>query len=873
MEKTYNPTNNEDSVYFDWEKSGYFNPDNLQLPETAENYTIILPPPNITAKLHLGHASTVAIEDLLIRYNRLLGKRTLWLPGTDHAAIATQNVVERKLLNELGKSRHDLGKEEFLKEVWKFLETTQDTILNQMRKLGASLDWSRLSFTLDDKRQYAVREMFIRMYEEGVIYRGERLVNWCPRCKSTLADDEVDYKDQETFFYTFKYNKDFPISISTTRPETKLGDTAIAVNPKDERYVDYVGKTIKTSFCGMDLNIKIIADRNVDMSYGTGALGVTPAHSAVDYKMSQDNNLDVIKVINEDGRILPSFGMFSGLSTLEARSEIVKKLKEDNLLEKEEEIDNNLSICYRCSSAIEPIMSKQWFINVDKKIERLGNKSLKEKALEVAESEDIKFVPSRFNKRYRDWIENLHDWCISRQIWFGHQIPVWYKGEKVYVGSEKPNEDGWEQDPDTLDTWFSSGMWTFSTLGWPNNIVDGKKVGDLLKYHPTQILETGYEILTLWVSRMIMMSFFALGEKPFSEVYLHGMILDEKGKKMSKSKGNGIDPLDMIEKYGADATRLALLTGSTPGNDVKFSEEKIESKRNFINKLWNVSRFIYSNLDESTEKSVEDEIELETLADAWIVTELNDLKKEVTNLINTYNFSLASESLINFTWNKLADWYLEISKIEGQKNSILEHIIKNILIMWHPFIPFVTERIWQSHFDGVLMVQKWPSELITKKESAFETKNSFEIIQNIIVAIRNLRNENKIEASKKVDVIINAHKHHTLLLSQKHLIEKLKTNINKLDVREDGNKIEGSITTIVNGIEIFLINEVDKEKKKEMLEKEKNNLEKLIKAQEMKLANSNFVDKAPTQIVEKEKEKLNDYKNQLEKIIENIKLI
>lgn len=869
LDKTYQPLEHEDVIYDIWEKSGFFNPDNLELSEEAENYTIILPPPNITAKLHLGHASTVAIEDLLIRYNRLLGKRALWLPGTDHAAIATQNVVERKLLDEQGLSRHNLGREKFLEAVWEFLKETQGTILYQMKKMGASLDWSRLAFTLDEKRQEAVKKMFKDMYDEGIIYRGERLVNWCPRCHSTLADDEVDYKDQEAGFYTFKYDKDFPISISTTRPETKLGDTAVAVNPKDERYKKYIGQTIEANFCGQKLKLKIIADRQVEIDFGTGALGVTPAHSATDFKIAEDNDLEIIKVIDEDGLIKSGFGDFSGLKTLEARKLIIEKLKTEGLLEKEEEIKNNLSVCYRCSSSIEPILSKQWFISVDKKLERLGGKSLKEKAIEASKLENISFIPERFNKRYLDWMENLHDWCISRQIWFGHQIPVWYKGDEVFVDLEAPKEDGWIQDPDTLDTWFSSGMWTFSTLGWPDNYKDGQKIGDLKKFHPTQVLETGYEILTLWVSRMIMMSFFALGEIPFEKVYLHGMILDEKGKKMSKSKGNGIDPLDMASKYGADATRLALLTGSTPGNDVRFSEDKIEAKRNFINKLWNISRFIINLVEDKTHVETKTEIPVESLADKWIIAELESTKSLATEHLNNYNFSLAAEVLNDFSWNKLADWYLEVAKIERGKDGLLKQILKDILILWHPFIPFVTETVWQSFFDGILMVEKWPKAKELEKKGQ-ESLKDFALIQELIVAIRNLRSENKIEPAKKIKAVIFAHEFKNLIENQKHLILGLKTGIESLEIKEKGSPIENSLIIVVAKIEIYLLEAIDENKKKEALIKEKENLEKLILIQEQKLDNQEFVSRAPEKIVEAEKEKFKNYKIELEKINKNI---
>ncbi|MDA3802839.1 MAG: valine--tRNA ligase [Patescibacteria group bacterium] len=869
LEKNYNPSKNEEEIYEKWEKSGFFNPDNLDLDENTDTYTIVLPPPNITAKLHLGHASTIAIEDLIIRYKRMSGYRALWLPGTDHASIATQNVVEKKLLKEKGITRHELGREKFLEEVWQFLRETQDTILYQIKKTGASLDWSRLAFTLDEKRQKAVRHMFKEMYDEGIIYQGERLVNWCPRCNSTLADDEIDHKEQNAKIYTFKYDKDFPISISTTRPETKLGDSAIAVNPKDERYKKYIGQELKANFCGIDLNIKVIEDYNVDMTFGTGALGVTPAHSAVDWQMAENNDLEIRKVIDENANILPGFKDFSGLHVLEARKKIIERLKEENILEKEEDLVNNLSTCYRCSASIEPLPSKQWFVSVDKKIERLGNKSLKEKTLEASKDLSIEFIPTRFKKRFEDWMENLHDWCISRQIWFGHQIPVWYKDDKVLVSEEEPQEEGWVQDLDTLDTWFSSGMWTFSTLGWPDNYINNEKSGDLKKFHPTQVLETGYEIITLWVSRMVMMSFFSLGEIPFEKVYLHGMILDKDGKKMSKSKGNGVDPIDTISSYGADATRLSLLMGSTPGNDVRFSEDKIEAKRNFVNKLWNISRYILSNIDNEKESNIKEQ----TLADKWILLSLNELITSITNRLDSFEFSLAAEELTDFTWNKLADWYLEVSKIEENKDDILIYILKNILILWHPFIPFVTEKIWESFNDSVLMVEKWPQIDEKIEIDKKNIKEDFNLIIDIVVAIRNLRTKNKIEPNLKIDAVIIARDKKKILEESKDLITNLKTNLKSLKIEEDVKLPENSVVDVVSGVELCLIFEVDSKKEVERLKKEVERLEKLIKVQKGKLDNKNFVEKAPEKIVNIEKEKLDNYLVELDKINKNLKEI
>lgn len=864
LDKTYNPSDHEDKIYQIWEKSGFFNPDNLSLDDKAPTYTIVLPPPNITAKLHIGHSCMLAIEDLLIRYHRMNGFRALWIPGTDHAAIATQMVVEKKIFTETGKTRHDLGKEKLLEEVWSFLKNTQKDILHQTKKMGSSLDWSREAFTLDDDRKKAVAKMFVDMYREGVIYRGERIVNWCPHCHSTLADDEVEYKEQDAKIYTFKYSDDFPIAISTTRPETKLGDTAVAVNPKDERYQSFIGKEYPVNFCGQNLKIKIIADRNVEMDFGTGALGVTPAHSMVDWQMAQAQDLPIIKVINEDGLIYDNFGKFSGLKAKEARELIVKELTENNLLIKTEDLKNNLSICYRCDTPIEPLPSKQWFVNVDHKITRLNNKSLKEKALEASLNGQINFVPERFGRIYQNWMENLHDWCISRQIWFGHEIPVWYKGEEVYCGLEAPVGEGWIKDNNTLDTWFSSGMWTFSTLGWPDNYQDRVKTNDLLKFHPTQILETGYEILTLWVSRMVMMSFFALGEIPFETVYLHGTILDKKGKKMSKSKGNGVDPIDAISSYGADALRLSLLMGATPGNDSRYSEEKIESKRNFINKLWNISRYILSTVDRAKlETDIYQIPEAKTLADKWILGELSNVQNRLKGALKNLEFSLAAEDLLDFTWNKLADWYLEIAKIEKDKDEILTYLLKNILVLWHPFIPFITETIWQQLEDNLLLVKQWPDH---KEKSLYKNEiEKLNQLQEVIIAIRNARQENKIEPSKKVKALINLGTEN-YLAEQFELIKGLKTGISDLEACDLKEAPQDSIMVTVKNIDIYLLGAVDKEKETQRLIKEKENLSKMISNLENQLANQEFLAKAPVSVVDSLKQKLAGNKLELDKI-------
>lgn len=855
--KNFDSQQNETSLYEQWEKDGYFNPDNLVLKPDAPNYTIVLPPPNITDKLHLGHSAMLAIEDLFIRYHRMNGYRTLWLPGTDHAAIATQTVVEKKIQREEGKTRHELGREVFLKKVWEFLGETQATILNQIRKMGASLDWSRLAFTLDEPRQKAVQEMFIRMYNDGLIYRGERIVNWCPRCHSTLADDEVEYVEQAGKLYTFKYSADFPMAISTTRPETKLGDTAVAVNPKDERYKQYIGQVFEVNFCGVPLKIKIIADWNVDMEFGAGAVGVTPAHSMVDWTMGQENDLPIIKVVDEDANIHQGFGEFSGLSSLVAREKIVERLKADNLMISEEDLTNNLSVCYRCNTPIEPLPSKQWFVAVDKPLEKLGNKSLKQCALEAAKSKEIEFIPDRFEKKYVDWMSNLRDWCISRQIWFGHSVPVWYKGEEVFVGSDAPSGDDWVKDQDTLDTWFSSGMWTFSTLGWPDNF-NGKKLNDLAKFHPTQVLETGYEIITLWVSRMVMMSYYAIGEIPFEKVYLHGMVLDKNGKKMSKSKGNGIDPLDMIEKYGADAVRLALTIGTTPGNDVKFYEEKIEVARNFVNKLWNIARFVLGQLPEEVGEINKTNL---TLPDAWILSRLESVKAEVSTLLEEYDFSAAGEILKIFTWDELADWYLEASKFIKSDSSpaVLRKVLTEVVAMWHPFIPFVTETIWQElDQEKALIISNWPAK---EDYINLDAEKKFDKIKEIIVAIRNVRSENKIEPSKKLPAMIISVDSDLKELAT--LIISLKTGLASVEFVDNYEAGIDAIYTKTSIASIWILGATDATAEKDRMIKEIANLNKLINFTETKLSNEEFVANAPKQVVDKEREKLDQYKNKI----------
>ena len=709
--KPYNPQETEKRIYELWENSGFFNPDVCIekgiTKEDAEPFTIMMPPPNATGVLHMGHALFIALEDLMIRYQRMKGCRTLWLPGTDHAAIATQSKVEKEIYKKEGKSRHDLGREELLKRIEAFVEQNKATMISQMKVMGASCDWSRLAFTLDEQRNRAVNTMFKKMYDDGLIYRANRIVNWDPKGQTTISDDEIVYETRKAKLYTFRYSKDFPISISTTRPETKFGDTAVAVHPTDERYSQYVGQTFEVKdFCGVPLSIKIISDENVEKDFGTGALGVTPAHSMIDADMAKKHDLPEIQVINEYAKMTVGDDRIKGKKTTEAREVIVAWLKESGLLEDEKEIDQNVSTAERTGGIIEPLPKLQWFIDVNKKIPSRENKSLKELMLESLN--EIEIIPDHFNKVYTNWISNLRDWCISRQIWYGHRIPVWYKdGEIVSVG-EKRMEDS-VQDEDTLDTWFSAGIWTFSTLGWP------EKTLDLKTYHPTNVLETGYEILFFWVARMILMSKYALGEVPFKTVYLHGTVRDGKGQKMSKSLGNGIDPIEIAEKFGADAGRMALVYGTAPGTDSKISEDKIKGYKHFANKLWNITRFMLENT-KGTELNPEFDAYSET--DQKLQEERHALFTEITKEMDTYMFHIASEKIYGYVWHEFADKIIEESKkifaegdeaAKASRKQFLLHTLDKILKVLHPFMPFVTEEIWTTmEKPNLLMVEKWP---------------------------------------------------------------------------------------------------------------------------------------------------------------------
>ncbi len=701
--KPYNPAATEARIYEMWERGGWFKPENSRN-DSGQTFSVVMPPPNVTGSLHLGHAAMVAIEDIMTRYRRMRGDKTLWLPGTDHAAIATQVKVEKILQKEEGKTRHDLGREEFLKRVNDFARQSHDTIVNQIKKLGASADWSREAYTLDETRSLAVRTAFKQMYDAGLVYRGERIVNWDPRLQTTVSDEEIVYQAVAEPLYYLKYG---PFIIATARPETKFGDKYAVMHPADARYADYKdGQKIKLEWINGPITATIIKDEAIDMNFGTGAMTITPWHDAVDFDIAERHGLDKEQMIDLKGKILPIAGEFAGLHIKKARAAIVEKLQQKGLVEKiEENYVHNVATSERSGEPIEPQILRQWFVAVDKPFKKRSGEetTLKKLLQDTVRSGEIKIIPERFDATYFNWVDNLHDWCISRQIWFGHRIPVWYKGEEIYVGIEAPNGDGWEQDPDTLDTWFSSGLWTFSSLGWPN------QTEDLRNFHPTTVLETGYDIIFFWIARMILMTGFLLETVPFRTVYLHGLVRDEGGKKMSKSLGNIIDPLEMVAKFGADAVRLSLIIGTSPGQDSKISENKIKAYKHFANKIWNASRYVIENCPPETWRL---SLQREAKPPSELV-ELNELVKEVTADMDSFRYYLAGEKLYHYFWHTFADKIIEAAKKDKSVRVMLPTILITSLKLLHPFMPYITEEIWSllpTKNKNPLIIESWPQK-------------------------------------------------------------------------------------------------------------------------------------------------------------------
>ena len=849
--KAYEAKKVEDQIYKTWEKSGFFNPDNLE--GARDPFCISMPPPNVTGILHLGHALENALMDIETRYQRMKGKKVLLLPGTDHAAVATQARVEDELKKQgIENPRKELGREKLLQKIRDYAEDSKSTILNQIKKMGTSCDWSRLAYTFDETRSKTVNTIFEKMYKDGLIYKGYRVVNWSTKGQSTCSDDELVYVDKKTKVYTFKYSKDFPIAIASTRPETKLGDTAVAVHPKDKRYKKYIGEKFSVDVGAKEpLNITIIADESVEPEFGTGALGVTPAHSQIDFEIYEKNkDIGLIQVIGQDGKMTAEAGKeYQGLEAIKARKKFVEWLKNNNLLEEEKEIEHNVGTSDRFGDVVEALPMDQWFVDVNKKIAG-KNKSLKD--LMRAAVKKINIQPKRFEKTYLQWIDNLRDWNISRQIWWGHRIPIWYKDKEIKVSSESPGK-GWEQDEDTLDTWFSSGTWTFSTLGWP------EKTEDLKTYHPTAWMQMGYEILFFWMARMILMSSYALDELPFKDVYIHGMLRDKQGKKFSKSAGNGIDPIEMIDKYGCDALRVSLIKGVTPGNDSRFYEDKVEASRNFVNKLWNISRYIITSCEDLEIKK----LEIKTVADHYIVSKLQNLIEETEKNLDRYNFGQVSEDLQEFLWHDFADWYLEITKFQPNKE-VLIYVLDNLLRLLHPFIPFVTEEIWKNFGTGkLLMVEAWPQKearMLDKK-----AEKEFTDLQDIITQIRNIRTQYKISPAKIITLYCLQKQPDT----KKQIIEKLA----RCEIKSENTPGQKKITEISNSeykFRLILGDLIDVEAEKKRLEKKIQDLERYVNGVKKKLDNKSFIKKAPEQVVQKEKNNLEEKTKILKDLEQNL---
>ena len=868
IEKTYDPAKVEDRLYREWVEKGYFH---AKRDPEKKPFTIVIPPPNVTGQLHMGHALDETLQDILIRYKRMQGYSALWVPGTDHAGIATQIKVEEALRKEEGLTRYDLGREKFLERVWDWKNHFGDRIINQLKKIGSSCDWERERFTMDEGCSKAVREVFVNLYNKGLIYQGSRIINWCPHCITALSDAEVEHAEQKGHFWHIKYpikgTDDFVI-IATTRPETLLGDTAVAVNPEDERYRDLVGKMLLLPLT--DREIPVIADEYVDREFGTGCVKITPAHDPNDFEVGQRHNLEQIKILNDDATMNHFCGKYEGMDRYEARKQIVEDLDALGLLVKVEEHTHNVGQCYRCGTTVEPIISKQWFVKM---------KPLAEPAMEAVKSGEVKFVPDRFSKIYMNWMENVYDWCISRQLWWGHRIPAFYCDAcgETFVSKEDlttcPKCGGkLHQDEDVLDTWFSSALWPFSTLGWP------EKTEDLDYFYPTSVLVTGYDIIFFWVSRMIFSALEHTGKAPFEHVFIHGLVRDSQGRKMSKSLGNGIDPLEIVEKYGADALRFTLATGNAPGNDMRFYIERVEASRNFANKIWNASRFTLMNLDIAENKLPEvSELQLE---DRWILSKYNRVVKEVTDNLDHFELGIAVSKLYDFIWDSFCDWYIELVKprLFDKENPtgktaqyVLTYVLSHTMQLLHPFMPFITEEIWQHlpHEGESIVISSFPT--YEDRLNFEEEEKQMEVIMSAISAIRNRRAEMNVPPSKKANMFIVT-QDAELFRKGAAFFEKL-ASASHVSIQADKNGIDkNAVGVVVEKAEIYLPLEelVDMKAEKERLEKEKKRLEGEIRRVEGKLGNPGFVSKAPEKVIAEEREKGEKYRAMLEKVAESL---
>ena len=865
LKKVYEPQEVEDRLYAHWEELGCFKADNKS---KKEPFTVVIPPPNVTGQLHMGHAMDETIQDILIRYKKLRGYETLWLPGTDHAGIATQIKVEEMLRKE-GLTRYDLGREAFLERVWAWKEKYGSTIINQLKKLGSACDWSRERFTMDEGCSAAVRKVFVDLYEKGLIYQGNRIINWCPNCKTALSDVEVEYTEKAGRLWHIEYkvkDSDEVVVCATTRPETMLGDTGIAVNPNDKRYTHLVGKTAILPLVGRE--IPIFADDYVEMEFGTGCVKVTPSHDPDDFEMGQRHGLDFILVIDENGRMTEGCGKYAGMDRYEARRAIVEDLEAQGLLRKVEELPHNVGVCYRCGTDVEPMTSTQWFVKM---------KPLAQPAIEAVRKGDIRFVPSRFENTYFNWMENVRDWCISRQLWWGHRIPAFYCDTcgKMFVSREDltvcPDCGApVRQDEDVLDTWFSSALWPFSTLGWP------EKTDDLAYFYPTSTLVTGYDIIFFWVARMIFSGLEHMGQKPFSDVLIHGLVRDAQGRKMSKSLGNGVDPLEIIKLYGADALRFTLITGNSPGNDTRFSADKVEAARNFANKIWNASRFVLMNLEvENTALPPLSQLEPE---DKWILSKMNRLVEEVTENLESYDLGVALSKLYDFFWDSFCDWYIELCKArlfaeddnrqaKLTAQSVLAHVLFVALRLLHPFMPFITEELYLSlpHEKTSIMFESWPKPDDALRFSADEA--DMEKIMGAINAIRARRSEMNVPPSRRAALFIET-KEHDLFAAGIPFFQRL-AGISEVSFEQPPADV---VTIVTDGARLFipLGDLVDFGAELARLQNEKKKLHKEIERAGSKLNNPGFLAKAPAEVVEEEKTKLEKFTAMLEKVDESI---
>ncbi|HBI92560.1 MAG TPA: valine--tRNA ligase [Terrisporobacter glycolicus] len=877
LSKTYDPKDFEKRLYDEWLDKGYFksspNPD-------KKPYCIVLPPPNITGQLHMGHALDHTLQDVLIRWKRMDGFETLWQPGTDHASIATEVKVVERIKAQEGKTKYELGREEFLKRAMDWRNEFGRKIVDQMQQLGDSCDWDRERFTMDEGCNEAVTDFFIKLYEKGQIYRGNRIINWCPDCKTTLSDAEVEHEEKDGNFYHIKYflkdSEDF-LEIATTRPETMLGDTGIAVNPEDERYTHLVGKTAILPIVGREL--PIVADDYVDKDFGSGAVKMTPAHDPNDFGVGQRHNLEEINVMNEDGTMNELAGKYQGMDRYECRKQLMKDLEEAGYVIAVKDHPHAVGTCYRCHTIIEPRLSEQWFVKMDE---------LAKPAIDILKSKELEFVPERYDKTYLQWLENIRDWCISRQLWWGHQIPAYYCQEcgEVIVAKEKPEAckcgcSDIKQDEDVLDTWFSSALWPFSTLGWPNN------TEELEYYYPTNVLVTGYDIIFFWVVRMAFAGMFCMNEKPFDHVLIHGLVRDSQGRKMSKSLGNGIDPLEVIDQYGADALRFMLVTGNSPGNDMRFYMERVEASRNFANKLWNASRFVFMNIDEEimngvTRESVQGNL---TIADKWIISRANNVVKEVIDNMDKFDLGIAAQKIYDFAWTEYCDWYIEIVKprlygddVQAKKAALytLTYVLETILKLLHPYMPFITEEIYTylPTVEGSIVIANWPH--YKEEDNMASEEEMMELAMDGIRNIRNARAEMDVPPSKKAKVIIvpTEDKKPAVEATKEYFVTL--ASASTVEIADNENNIpEDAVSVVINGAKIFIpLDElVDFQKEKERLTKEKAKLEGEIKRVNGKLSNQGFLAKAPESLVNEEKAKKEKFEEMMKSVLERLENI